>query len=402
MGWHTCAMKRLVAPLLGLPILLLLILAGLTLAFDLASPAEGPAAKSPTSATTAPASQPAPAPAAAPGSPLDVLVRQLQGFVERERGLSFKAPVKVSILDDAAFRAKVTAIDDEDRKEIEKAQAILRAMGLLGRDVDLVKAVQDFGGAGIAGIYDPETDELAVRGGELTPSVRVTLAHELTHALEDQQFNLGRKDLGDEADYGFAALVEGSALRVEDAYLRSLSADERARARKEEGVQADKIPDNLPPVVSFAFGFPYAYGPDVVSAVLKAGGNARLDAAYGNPPASTEQVIDPRRYLVGDQPRTVPVPRAEGAAFDDGEIGQFFLFLMLRSELSDDAARDAAEGWGGDRYVAWRDGDRTCVRMDFVMDNPSENDELVKALRDWAGKRKGTAGAAGSSVTTCG
>lgn len=397
-------MRRLVAPLLGLPIALLLILTGFTLAFDWASSSEdAPATSAPTVATTSTTTAaPATAPAAAPGSPLDVLVRRLQVFVERERGLTFKAPVKAALLEDSAFRAKVTEIDEEDRKDVEEAQAILRAMGLLGHNVDLVKAVQDFSGAAVAGFYDTETDELVVRGGELTPSVRVTLAHELTHALEDQHFNLDRKDLGDEADYGFSALVEGSALRVEEAYLRSLSADERARARREENVQAGRIPGDLPPVVQFAFGFPYAYGPDLVSALVKTGGNSRLDAAYAKPPASTEQVIEPRRYLDDDQPRAVPVPRADGAAFDDGEIGQLFLFLMLESELSANAARDAAEGWGGDRYVAWRDGERTCVRMDFVMDTPSEDDELVRALRDWAGRRRGAATAEGSSLTTCG
>jgi len=396
-------MRRLVVPLLGVPILLLLVLGGLTFGFDWAGSGEDPGANSTAPPlTTTTSSSPTTTQPPGPGSPLDTLVLQLQGFVERERGLRFKQPVKVSLLDDAAFRAKVTAIDDEDRKEIDDAQAVLRAMGLLDRDMELLESVRDFAGAGIAGVYDPETNELAVRGGEMTPSVRLTLVHELTHALEDQHFDLDRKDLGDEADYGFTALVEGSALRVEEAYQRSLSADERARARREENAQADKIPDNIPPVVQIAFGFPYAYGPDVVSAVLQRGGNASLDAAYEKPPASTEQVIDVRRYLGGDQPRTVDVPKADGKAFDDGEIGQLFLVLMLRSELSDDAARQAATGWGGDRYVAWRDGDRTCVRMDFVMDNPSETDELVRALRDWAGKRRGAASAAGSSLTTCG
>ncbi|HSH58338.1 MAG TPA: hypothetical protein VK988_01610 [Acidimicrobiales bacterium] len=397
-------MRRLVGPLLVLPTALLLVLAGMTLAFDWAGSSEDDPVRTTTTSTAgAPGSSPTTAAAPAPESPLDVLVRQIQGFVERERGLTFKTPVKVKILDEAAFRAKVTEIDDEDRKEIEESQAILRAMRLLDRDVDLLEAVQAFAGAGIAGLYDPETDELVVRGGEeLSPSVRVTIAHELTHALEDQQFNLDRKDLGDEADYGFSALVEGSALRIEDAYLRSLPADERARARTEERVQAGKIPDNVPPVVQFAFGFPYVYGPEVVSALLRAGGNARLDAAFAKPPASTEQVIDPRRYLDDDQPRAVPVPRAEKDPFDDGEIGQLFLFLMLRSELSDSVARRASDGWGGDRYVAWRDGERTCVRMDFVMDTPSDNDELVRALREWAGKRRGAATASGSSLTTCG
>lgn len=394
-------MKRL-APLLFLPVGLLLIIFGLALLFG-SAPEDATSEAAP--GTTAPpraTPQPGAAPAPAPGSPLDVLVRELQGFVERERGLTFKTPVKVTLLADADFRAKVVATDDESRKEAEKAQFVLRAMGLLGRDVDLVKAVQDFAGAGIVGFYDPETKELAVRGGSLTPTVKVTLAHELTHALEDQHFNLDRKDLGDEADYGFSALAEGSALRVEDAYLRSLSAGERAQARKEEDIQAESIPDDLPPVVGIAFGFPYIQGPEVVSAVLKAGGNSRLNAAFAKPPLSTEQVLDPRKYLNGDQPRPVPVPRADGTAFDDGEIGELFLRLMLSSELPLSAARDAAEGWGGDRYVAWRDGDRTCVRMDFVMDTPSDADELAKALREWSTRRRRGAAAAGTSLTTCG
>ncbi len=322
--------------------------------------------------------------------------------MERERGLTFKTPVKVSLLDDAAFRARALQTDDEDREEIEKAQLILRAMGLLPRDVDLVKTVESFVAAGVVGLYETDTKELFVRGGELSPGVRVTLVHELTHALEDQHFNLDRKDLGDEADLGFSALAEGSAIRLEEAYLRSLSPDERGQVRKEENAQNDRVPPNVPPVVQVALGFPYAYGPDVVSAVLKTGGNARLDAAFADPPSSTEQVLDPRRYLNEDKPRAVPVPRADLPAFDDGEIGQLFLLLMLRSELGLDVARDAAEGWGGDRYVAWRQGERTCVRMDFVMDNPAENDELVKALGDWARRRKGSASTAGASLTTCG
>lgn len=139
-----------------------------------------------------------------------------------------------------------------------------------------------------------------------------------------------------------------------------------------------------------------------MSAIVRAGGQARLDAAFRDPPDSSEHVLDPRRYLRGDQPRAVPVPRADGDAFDDGEIGQLFLALMLRAELDDDDADEAAEGWGGDRYVAWRAGDRTCVRMEFVMDTAEDTDELVAALADWARRRSGSATTSGTSLRTCG
>jgi hypothetical protein len=189
---------------------------------------------------------------------------------------------------------------------------------------------------------------------------------------------------------------------VQETYLRSLPRGERAQAEREGDARAGDLPEGVPPVVELTFAFPYDFGPDVVAALLRAGGNARVNAAFTKPPASTEQVIDPRRYLNGDDPRPVPVPRADRPAFDDGEIGYYFLRLMLGAELSFDAARDASDGWGGDRYVAWRDGDRTCVRMDFVMDSPVDHDQLVRALGEWAARRRGSASSSGASLITCG
>jgi hypothetical protein len=340
-------------------------------------------------------------PAPGSSSAVEAVVRQLQGFVERERGLPFKAPVKVSFLDEARFRARVTETDKEDREEVEKAQAVLQAMGLLAPGTDLLRTVQSFVGDAVVGLYDTETKELLLRGAQPSPGVRLTLVHELTHALDDQHFNLHRENLGDEADLGFSALVEGSAIRVEERYLRSLSSAERAKAREEEQA-IGSVPSGVPQVVRVALGFPYVYGPKVVSAVLDAGGNARLNAAVTDPRASTEQALDPKRYLGGDKPRPVAVPRADRPAFDDGEIGQLFLVLMLRAEIDGDDALDAAKGWGGDRYVAWRDGTRTCVRMDFVMDTAEDTGELAEALGKWAAERPGGAVARGTSLTTCG
>ncbi len=346
-----------------------------------------------------------PAPAGTPLSRprLDEVVRLLQRFVERERGLTYKHPVKVTLLDDDAFKARITEGDEEDDEEIREAEAVLRAMGLLKDDVDLVKALDDFAAAAVAGFFDPETKELVVRGGKISPFVRVALVHELTHALEDQQFNLHRENLEDEAYLGFASLVEGSALRIERIYVRSLSTLEQLQAAAEEARMGRAIPDDLPQVLEAALGFPYSEGPDLVQAVVRGGGQARLDAAFSAPPASTEQVLDPRRFLSGDAPRPAPLPAADRPAFDDGEIGQLFLMLMLRAQLSRDKADDAAEGWGGDRYVAWKDDGRTCVRMNFVMDSARDTEELASALSEWARRRPaGSVTASGTSMTTCG
>lgn len=354
-----------------------------------------------TTTTTAPApggSSTTTTPAA--GSVADV-VPSIEAFVADERGLAFKNPVNVTLLDDERFEARVNESDEEDKEEIEHAQSVLQAMGLLGHDVDLGAIVRSFTAGAVVGFYDPDTKELVVRGTRPTPFVRAVLAHELLHALEDQHFGLNRDDLGDEAFLGFQALTEGSAVRIEDRYRQSLSRADRRAADREERAQGGSVPD-VPEVVEVLFGFPYAYGPGLVDAIVRAGGQARLDGAYGDPPASSEQVISPDRYLGGDAPKAVPTPAADGKAFDDGEIGQLFLALMLRSELKDSVARTAAVGWGGDHYVAWRDGARTCVRMDFVMDTPTDTAELTDALADWAAERKGAATATGTSLRTCG
>ncbi|HEX2064523.1 MAG TPA: hypothetical protein VHE80_08890 [Acidimicrobiales bacterium] len=346
------------------------------------------------SSTTAPAAP------ATPG-PLDEVLPGLQAFVERERGLKFKGPVRTTVLEGPAFAERAVAAETADLEEAEETEAVLKAIGLLERDVDLKKAVERFVEASALGFYDSETDELVLRGSRVTPLVRITLVHELLHALEDQHFNLHREDLGDEAAVGFLALLEGSALRIEDRYRDSLPATERRDAEREEESLADQLPLDLPEVVEAAYGFPYQYGPDLVRALLREGGQARLDAAFADPPASSEQVLDPRRYLRGDRPKEVAVPKADGEPFDDGEVGALFLILMLDVELGTGRALEAAIGWGGDRYVAWRDGRRTCVRMEFVMDSPHHTTELEEALRDWADRRQGGATASGTTLTTC-
>jgi len=358
----------------------------------------GPAASaSSTTSTTAGASTTTAVPRT-----IEDVVPVIQTFVEKERRLTFKQPVDVTLLDDEAFEARVTETDAEDAQDISDSQNVLQAMGLLRDDVDLAAVIRSFTAGAVLGFYDPETKELVVRGARPTPFVRAVLAHELVHALEDQNFDLNRDELGDEAFTGFQALAEGSAVRIEDRYRATLSRAERRAAEREEQSLGRNVPDDVPEVVQILFGFPYVFGPDLVAAIEDAGGKPRLDAAYADPPASSEQVLDPVRYLKGDKPNAVPTPAADGTAFDDGEIGQFLLALMLRSELDDEEARTAADGWGGDHYVAWREGDRTCMRMDFVMDTPRDTAELSAALAEWADARKGAADATGTSLRTCG
>lgn len=334
---------------------------------------------------------------------VEALVEDLQGFVERARGLQFKGPVDVTLLSDDEFEARVGQLDEEELADIRDTDAVLTALGLLDEDDDLAGIVRSFSSNAVLGFYDTDTKELVVKGAEPTPFVRSVLVHELTHAVEDQHFGLERDDdLDDESSAGFDALAEGSAIRIEAQYRESLSRDEQRQADREEQAIGGTIPD-IPPAVAAGLGFAYAYGPDLVEAIVDAGGLARLDRAFSDdPPASSEQVLDPERYLRNDDPKPVAKPAAGGREIDDGQIGELFLALLLRTELGAGEAQRAAQGWGGDAYVAWEEGGRTCIRMDFVMDTPADTNELTRALAELAGERGSGAQATGTSLRICG
>lgn len=329
-----------------------------------------------------------------PGAPptkdeLDAVVAELSAFVAEVRGLAFEAPVPVTLLDDAAFTARVEQDAIEDIAELDETEGVLRALGLLEDGVDLAATLRSFLGAGVVGFYDPETGELVVRGAAITPYVRLTIAHELTHALDDQHFELDRPALDeadDESGAGFSALVEGNAVRVEDAFRATLSDEEREQAEAEEArLSASLDLSKVPRVVPELIAFPYAFGPTLVQTLLEEGGEGRVDEAFSAPPTTTEQVLDPAAWLAhGEPPIEVAPPTAEGEVFDQGVLGLWGIVLLLEDEVGQRDAVEAARGWGGDWYVAWSQGDDVCVRATFQMDSADDLRQLASALDSWA------------------
>lgn len=319
------------------------------------------------------------------------VVTTLQRFVEAERGLTFKAPVEVELLAGDAFVRRLRSAAERDAEAGERAERFLRAVHLLDDDERLASAVDDLLASAVVGFYDPERKELVVRGGEPTPYVRAVLVHELTHALQDQHFDLHRPALDertDEASQAFTGLVEGDAVRVQRRYYLSLSSAEKREFLAEEADQGGP-PRDVPGVLLAVLLFPYQAGPAFVDAVLRAGGQPRLDAAFAAPPETSEHLLHPETYLEGQQPSAVTAPAPRGKAFDRGVFGELGILLLLREDLGLQTAARAAQGWGGDRYVGFRRGDQDCVAVRFVMDTPRDTTELADALRRWAGEYDG-------------
>src|SRR4051794_28894637 len=326
--------------------------------------------------------------------PLKVALPAIERFVEKERGLRFKHPVKVNLLGERAFVAKLRKGEGQPKPaEVEQLTATLAALGLISPRLDVVKAFRTAYDVGTLGFYDFKDKRLYVRGTRATPGVRAVLSHELTHALDDQRFGLRRSELrkdNQEKDLAFTALSEGDAERTRVAYESTLTKADRKIAQQEEGDQS--APPHVPQVVLLLIAFPYIVGPRFVNTLVAKGGTKEIDAAFRNPPVSSEQLIDVDAYFSQDAPKPVATPRSDGVRVDHSDLGYIGLLLMLQRRVSQDIAHQAVAGWGGDQYVTWRAGDhRWCLRDTVVSDYALAAQQLDEALRQWVAASGGRA-----------
>jgi hypothetical protein len=320
---------------------------------------------------------PQPEPSTAPSQSVFSVLPELLAFVEEARGLKFLEEVKPTVLLEPEFQEELEK-RAADPTDAARTEALLTVVGLLPAGTEVTELQTDSDRE--FGFYDPATKELVTRN-DLTPFARKVLVHELTHALDDQHFGIDRDIGGDQAAAAFGALVEGSAIRVERLFVASLPGEEQDDiAAREEQIGGATGP---PSAAEQILGFPYLFGPSFVQALVD-GGPDRLNRAFSAPPTSSEQVLDPARYLSGDAPQIVARPPTEGAVTDEGEFGPLLLRLMLESRLDPAVAKEAAAGWDGDRYATWRSPDgRTCVRARFVMDTAEDSRQLQAALAAW-------------------
>jgi len=332
----------------------------------------------------------------------DEQIAPIAARVAQLRGLSFKHPVKVEYLSAGDFQKQVTESPEDLKKEheqIEQTAAVFRAAGLIGGNVDLGKAVNDTQAADVIALYDPDTKKILVRGtGPLTIETRVTLAHELTHVLQDQNFDLNKLyKAADDSKTGSSdalrALVEGDAVRIEHKYLAEQSATDRAAYEQLSDAtskSADDAAKNLPPVIQTYFGAPYIFGPQVVAILESDGGNRAIDDALTGPTPTTRIYLDPTAVnQVADTPPPVPLlhgdeKRLANETRQDENFDEFTLYLMLSARLDAREALRAADAYSAGSSTSYTTGGTTCFRASITGVNAASNGFLASALGDWA------------------
>ena len=336
-------------------------------------PVPAPASPAPTASVPVAShlASPSPSPSAA-GSPTATAdaaatYAQIERQVVAIRGLQPKATVDPKVLDPEQLKVHVATEFTKDNPPavVGANERLLKGLGLFPKDASLADLYVKLLGSQVAGFYSPDDKALYVvsRSGAVGPVERVTFAHEYTHALQDQNFNLKSFDLGavGQGDRGQArlSLIEGDAVTVQTqwttANLTSAEAMQLFQAALDP--EALKILEGMPPILRESLEFPYDAGLRFVMRLQGRGGFAAVDKAFANPPASTEQILHPEKYDSGEAPVTVSIPNDLATRMGAGwkssledTLGEFELAVWLRGGTDRIAvANTAAAGWGGDR-----------------------------------------------------
>lgn len=328
-------------------------------------------------------------PAKEPSAPLATVIER----VEKLRGLRFQRDPRVERV--TPRQATEEGLADLDRAypaAAREADETLYAMlGLLPEDTDLRDVQASVMGEQVAGYYDPRTERLRLVEGAGTGNRvmdEVTLAHELVHALEDQAigFDLDLADRSDDAGYAYRALLEGTATVLMFRYLDEYFASDVALGGLLGGAFAASSTTPLPPFVMNALTFPYVSGQAFVADLRAKGGDRLVDAALkARPPASTEQVLHPQKWIEAEPPLRVPPPAAPAGfrRLASGTFGEWQTGELLA--LAGGNVTAARGGWGGDRYALYGRGHRERVlHMHWRWDTLRDAREFAEALRDAA------------------
>jgi hypothetical protein len=303
-------------------------------------------------------------------------------------------PEPVEVTAAQARREGLEELDQTYPPEKRRAdEQVLKLLGLIEPDADLRELTGSLFEQGVAGYYDTRDGRLRVVSGSGNSTrviAEMTLAHELTHALEDQKYGFTEPSGNDDRDLAKTAMIEGTATALMYAYVQRYFTSEETLG----GLLGSAFEDTggLPPFLEAQVIFPYVGGDAFVERLLqRAGGRWDLvNLAYTSRlPVSTEQILHPDAYFGADQPQRVRVRAGAvlGKGWERAAAGTWGE-LQTRELVG---STQAAEGWGGDRYELWRSdaGVGDALVMRWRWDTRRDEREFAGRLREWVSDKLG-------------
>ena len=288
-------------------------------------------------------------------------------------GLKLLTPLKKSLRSREEIRAYVIKQMNEEKNPAERyADArTAEAFGLLPKGFDLDTFMVNVLTEQIEGLYDPKSQEFYIADWSAPDEQRMVMAHELTHALEDQHFHIEAWSRAarpnEDAELARDAVLEGSAMAAMVDYLmqgtgrslKDLPEFDPSMLFDQLDMQNTPALKSAPLFLKDSLIFPYIGGLNFSAAVLKNSGWPALAGVFEKPPVSTQQILHPAFYKSGKAPETISLPALEKvlgkdwAKLDENILGEFGWKEVLKQFLDEGRAKSLAATWDGDRYATY-------------------------------------------------
>lgn len=304
------------------------------------------------------------------------VIQRIAREAELIRGLEFIRPVHIDVEDSARIAESLSSQVTEN--DIQRTKDVYRTLGLLPENFDVRGVLSELLGEQVLGYYDTTDARLVVREELMELLVRevrtrdafmarLTLLHELIHALQDQQLGLGASydlDLDDDRDLGLRALVEGDAMLALEVYAAELLDTQfdpqtvMARPVQLSGLTSEEhhAMRDAPPIIRATLVGQYAYGVRYAAWLYEQGGWPAINAAFRDEAPSFSQVMHLGQEL--EAPIVMPV-FSSFEAYDVAEetsLGELEFAVYLANDSDEDVDLEAASGWRGDRLRIYRKG----------------------------------------------
>jgi hypothetical protein len=298
---------------------------------------------------------------------------EVLGKMSEITGLKLRTPLKKSLRSREEIRAYVIKQMNEEKNPVERYAGArsAEAFGLLPKGFDFDTFMINVLTEQVEGLYDPKAREFYIADWSPLADQRMVMAHELTHALEDQYFNIEAWEKAarpnEDAELARDAVLEGSAVAAMVDYLmlgtgRSLKdLPEFDPSMLMGDLSSTPTLDKAPAFIKDALIFPYMSGLNFSAAMMKNTGWAGLSGMFEKPPVSTQQILHPGLYRSGKVPKSITLPRIEkllGANWsklDENVMGEFGWKEVLRQFLDADRAKSLAATWEGDWYTVYEE-----------------------------------------------
>jgi len=322
--------------------------------------------------------------------------------------LPIKEPLKKSLRSKQQIREYLMREEKEDKEAAQRDAdtKTLEAFGLIPKGFPLDSFMIDLLTDQIAGLYDPKAKEFYIADWIPLDEQRAVMAHELTHALEDQSFQIDpwikAARPNDDAELARESVSEGTAMAaMVDYTLREQKISVRdlpdvtvlIRSGALEEMSKDPNLAKAPPYIRDDLVFPYLAGTSFSQQFLKAhSGWSDLKILFANPPVSTQDIMHPDIYLAGVKPEKVTLPEWKGTIpadwklLEENVMGEFNLDEVLRQYLGQERADALAAAWRGDRYASFEDSKTkevplvVLLALDNVEDAARFNGQYSEAL----------------------